>query len=85
MKQKCIKGLKHCKPSICFIISKKNYICSGVSTKGIKFKDDKIFLCMKGKLAKTALEMTPNEALGIASALMGSMFTFEELKQETGE
>jgi len=85
MTQSCPKKSKSCKPSICFITSKKNYICSGVSIKGSKFDEDKIWLCIKGKLAKTALEMTPNEALGIASALMGSAFTFNELKQEVGD
>jgi len=84
MIQSCPKKSKNCKPSTCFITSKKNYICSGVSSKPSKFSEDKIWLCIKGKLAKTALEMTSNEALGIASALMGSVFTFEKLKQEVG-
>jgi len=85
MTQSCPKKSKSCNPSILFITSKKNYICSGVSTKPSKFSEDNIFLCMKGKLAKTVLEMTPNEALGIASALMGSVFTFDQLKNETEE
>ena len=85
MTQFCPKKSKNCKPSILFVTSKKNYICSGVSAKPSKFSEDKIWLCIKGKLSKTAMEMTPNEALGIASALMGSVFTFDQLKNETEE
>ncbi len=85
MTQHCLKKSKHCKPSICFITSKKNYICSGVSSRGTKFNEDKIWLCIHGKLSKTAMEMTTNEALGIASVLMGSIFTFDKLKQEVGD
>ena len=85
MKQTCIKKSKHCKPSICFITSKNNYICSGVSNKPSKFSEDNIFLCLKGKLCETSLELTSNEALGVTAALLGSVFTFDKLKQEVGD
>jgi len=80
---KCIKKNKYCKSSICFLTpNKKNYICSGVSFKPTKFSEDKVWLCLKGKLSKTALEMTKNETLGIISVLTASLFAFEELLEE---
>ena len=85
MTQHCLKKLKHCKPSICFITSKKNYICSGVSKKPSKFSEDNVFLCLKGKLCETSLEMTSNEALGVTAVLLGIVFTFDKLKQEIKE
>jgi hypothetical protein len=80
---KCPKKDKNCKPSICFKTIKNNFICSGVSFKPSKFKEDNIWLCLRGKLSETSLEMTKGEALGIISTLTGSLFAKEELNKET--
>jgi len=71
MKQEyeCPKKSKVCSPAICFMTERGNFICCGVSSKPSKFKQDTIWLCLKGKVAKTALEMTPSEALTIITAL----------------
>lgn len=79
---KCIKKNKHCKPSLIFKSIKNNYICSGISTKPSKFKDDTVWLCLKGAISKTALEMTENESKAIVSVLAASSFSFKELRKE---
>jgi len=66
---KCPKKEKSCKPSICFMTKKGNYICSGISSKPTKFECDNVWLCLKGKVAESGIEMTKAEALGIISAL----------------
>lgn len=78
----CPKRSKVCKPSVCFKSSKGNYICSGVSNKPTKFKEDIIWLCLKGKMSKTDLEMTKAETLGIISVLTASLFGIETLEKE---
>jgi len=65
----CPKKSKVCSPTMCFMTEKKNYICCGISSKPSRFKCDTIWLCLKGKVASTALEMTPKEALTIITAL----------------
>ena len=80
--QRCPKKDKNCKLSICFVTSKKNYICSGVAKRGTKFDGDIVWLCMKGKMSETALEMTTAEALGIISVLTGSLFGLKQLTAE---
>jgi len=72
---KCPRKEKNCKPSICFMTKKGNYICSGISTKPSKFKEDKVWLCRKGKLSQTNVEMTKAEAFGTIAALSASNFT----------
>ena len=62
--------------------NKKNYICSGVAKKGTKFDGDIVWLCMKGKMSETALEMTTAEALGIISVITGSLFGLKQLTAE---
>lgn len=79
---KCIKKDKHCTPSLCFFSNKQNYICAGISNKPTSWKDDIFWLCLRGKHAKTALEMTRGEALGIISALTANLFAGEELERE---
>ena len=85
MNKKCPKRNKKCIPSICFMTSKKNYICSGVSKKPTIFEDDIVWLCLKGKHSKTALEMTQAESLAIISVLTGSLFGIKKLAIETRE
>lgn len=82
---KCPKKDKNCSPSICFVTSKKNYICSGISSKPTKFEEDKIWLCLKGALSETSLEMTENEVLGIISVLTASLFGFKKLQIEVNK
>jgi len=65
--------------------NKKNYICSGLSTRPSKYKLDCVWLCLKGKYSKTDLEMTRAEATAIVSALTGTLFGVEILKEEIGE
>jgi hypothetical protein len=79
---KCLKKSKVCKPSVCFQTIKGNYICSGISSKPSKFGEDRIWLCLKGALAKTSLEMTKGEALGIVSVLAASLLGLGELEKE---
>ena len=78
----CPKKNKYCNQSICFVTSKSNYICSGVSTKPTKYDKDNIWLCLRGALSKTNLEMTYGEALGIISVLTASLLSFNELNKE---
>lgn len=82
IKIKCLKKSKVCKPSVYFLSSKKNYICSGISSSPSIFKEDKVWLCLKGALSKTALEMTKAEALGIIAVLTASLFGLEQLEKE---
>lgn len=81
-KPKCLKKNKYCIPSIYFITSRKNYICSGINHKPTKFTEDIIWLCLKGAFSKTELEMTRGEALGIISVLTASLCGLDELEKE---
>jgi hypothetical protein len=78
----CPKKSKVCKPSVCFLSSKGNYICSGISKKPTRFKEDIVWLCLKGAFAKTNMEMTKAEALGIISVITASLFGIEKLEKE---
>jgi len=82
---KCPQHRKVCKPSICFMSDKANYICSGISSKPSKYQKDCVWLCLKGKYSKTDLEMTRAEATAIVSALTGTLFGIEILQEEIGE
>ena len=75
---KCIKKNYYCKPSICFKAKGNNFICSGISKKPSKFKEDIVWLCGKGKVAKFDLEMTKSEALALISVLTGSLFSLNQ-------
>lgn len=47
-----------------------NFICAGIAKRGTKFKKDTVWLCLKGELAESYLEMTPDEAGMIVSGLV---------------
>ena len=63
---------------------KKNYICSGISTKPSKFKCDKVWLCLQGKVSRSGIEMTKEEAFGIITALSATYYTLSGFKIPKG-
>ena len=70
---KCPFKNKYCTSILIFKGKKDNFICSGVSKKPTKYKEDIIWLCLKGKLCKTQLEMTKAEAVFIISSLSSTL------------
>ena len=70
---KCPRKNKNCTPSLFYKCKGGNFICSGIAKKGNKYNDDKVWLCLRGQLAKTQLEMTPHEAALMVSSLSASI------------
>ena len=66
---KCHLKEKKCKPAMLFRAKGDNFICAGQTKKGTMYKNDTIWLCLKGDKAKARLEMTKAEAALVASAL----------------
>ena len=52
----------------------KDYMCCGLNKKPKKYKNDVIKLCLKNKIiADFTLEMTPSEALDMASCITSTL------------
>ena len=52
----------------------KDFICSGINNKPVKFKGDIIKICFKSKYVKRFfIEMTASEAKKVISALMETL------------
>lgn len=63
---KCIPNLQK--------FAKGDYICCGFNKKPTKYRHDVIQLCLKGQyLNDLSIEMTPAEALDIASVLTATL------------
>lgn len=61
---------KKCKKCYRMEAENDNFICSGTVTRGTRYKHDTVWLCLKGELAESYLEMTPEEAQIIVTALV---------------
>jgi hypothetical protein len=70
---KCPNKNKKCDLTLKISPNKKNYICSGINKKGTKYKNDVIWLCLKGLLSELKIEMTRGEAAFIISVLGTSL------------
>ena len=70
---KCLKNNKNCVPNL-QEFAKNGYICCGFNKKPKKYRHDVIKLCLQGKYVKNfSLEMTPSEALTIASHITATL------------
>ncbi len=70
---KCPRKNKKCSPALIYQCRDGNFICSGIAKKGSKYSKDIIWLCLKGQLSHSEIEMTPHEASLIVSALSSSI------------
>jgi hypothetical protein len=69
----CPRKNKNCKPSLIYLCKNKNFICSGIAKKGSKISKDIVWLCIRGELAHSEIELTPHEASLITSTLASSV------------
>jgi hypothetical protein len=60
----CPYSNNHCKPKHIIRIG-KDFTCVGITSKPIKYKHDKVKLCLNGLYSKYSLEMTEYEARDI--------------------
>jgi len=70
---KCPKNNKNCTPNLVYQGAGNNFICSGTCKKPTKCKTDFVWLCMKGQLSKTEMEMTVQEASFLVSVLSATL------------
>lgn len=69
---KCIPNLQK--------FAKKDYICCGFNKSPKKYRHDVVKLCLKGKyVSDFSIEMTPSEALDIASCLTSTLANIAQI------
>ena len=71
--KKCPYKQKQCKLNLMYYCNKRNFVCSGIASKGTKYNKDIIWLCLKGESMNRRLEMTPHEASLMISVLGSSL------------
>ena len=64
-----MKCPKTCTPYMKFMCKTRNFICVGRIKKPSKYKGDVVGLCIKSRFTEVGLEITPDEAVLISSAL----------------
>ncbi len=70
---RCPRKNKKCTPTYIYLGKNKNFICSGIAKKGTRYSKDIVWLCLKGELARSEIELTPHEASLIVSVLASSV------------
>lgn len=70
---KCPKNNKNCLPNLIYKCKNKNFICSGTGKKPTGYKKDFVWICMRGALSKTEIEMTVQEASFVISVLASTL------------